>query len=317
MGFDAARRLGITEVKPPRLNAVFALAAAILVGGSPTVVLAAEERPAGERLPAVAAPNLRLGVEYNYFHIDSIETTNGGTTLRIPNLDGNAGRVDLVGTFPVWGPIGGRLLGQVRYGHTQRNLDALDRGNNEITRYGGGAEIFLRDPEIGSFTTGGGYERDDGQGSIVGDAWNGTARLAIFFPDLGLGPVDWVFSFRFAHQQVSGTPGSVDIDSDRYAVSGSAGLYLSENFQFIMGGRWERAEEEFSSEDDREGFAQLRWRIPGRIPLELNLEGFAGISDYKQSPFRSESRLAYGVNVGVVLRFGSGTTLLESVRQYD
>jgi hypothetical protein len=297
-----------------------AWALAMLIVCAATGTLAAEASPASSRKPAVAAPNLRLGVGYNYFHIDSSELTGTGdaqTTERIPNLDGNAGRVDLIGTFPIFGPIGGRLLGRVRYGNTQRNLDGGGRGNNEVARYGGGAELFVRDPEIGSFSVGGGFDRDDGQGSIIGDQWNGAGRASIFFPDLGQGPVDWVFSFRFAHQQVSEAPGNVDIDSDHYAVSGSAGWYLTDNFQFVLGGRWERSEEEFSTDDDREGFANLRWRLPGQIPIELNLGGFAGISEYKQPGFRSDNRLTYGVNTGFVLRFGSGETLLESVRQFD
>ena len=323
MAPSGARRRSMIEDKTPRLRAVLAMAGAVLGLGSGLPAASAAATPvsanadADAKAPGVARPNLRLGVQYDYFHIDPTEASNEGTTLRVPNLDGQAGRTDVVGTFPILGPIGGRVIGRARYGDTQRSLDGLERGNNEVVSYGVGGELFVRDSNVGSFSAGAGFDRLDGQGSLGADQWSGTANASIFFPDLGNGAVDWVFRFGFAHREVFGAPGSVDFDSDRYSVSGSAGWYVSENLQLVLGGRWERAEEEFSSEDDREGFAQVRWLTRVLIPVELNVGGFGGISDFKQSPFRSDHRTIYGVNAGVVLRFGSGATLIESVRQFD
>ncbi len=182
---------------------------------------------------------------------------------------------------------------------------------------GTGAEIFLRNPEVGSFSVGGGFDRHSAEGTLAAREYSGSAAASIFFPDFGSGPVDWVVRFEFAHRDVSGTSGTADFDADRFHVTGSAGWYLTDDVQLVIGGEWERAEEEFSSEDLRAGFARVRWRIPAPISMEFNLGGAVGINEFKQPPFRGDHRFTYGVTAGLVLRFRSGATLIESVRRFD
>jgi hypothetical protein len=268
----------------------------------------------------VAAPNLRFETHYDFRHVDSTNTSffdSGESRLRVPSHDGHAGRAELIGTLPLIGPLGTRLEGHARYGHTDRSLDSLGRGNNEVTTYGVLGEVFVRDPDLGSFSVGAGYDRHLGDGSLAADEYSGTVAAGFFFPDLGSGPIDWMAQFRFGHRKVSGTTGTADVDADRYTVRGSVGWYFSDDFQMALGAQWDRDEEEFSSEEDLEGFIQFRWWLPVNLPLEFTVGGSAGISDYKQSPFRSDHRLVYGVNAGLVFRFGSGSTLIESIRGYD
>ncbi len=274
----------------------------------------------GPREPAVAAPNLRLALDYDLLHVDETRTfssAGGSTTFELPSHEAHRGQVELIGTLPIFGPLGARVQGRSGYGHTQRSLDGLSRGNNEVTAFGAGAELFLRDPALGSFAAGGGFDRVDGDGSLEEDIWSGHAQAAVFFPDLGSGPVDWVLRFKFSHGDISGTTGTADFDKDRYEITGSAGWYLTENIQLAMGGLWDRSEEEFTTVENREGFLRLRGRLPGPIPLEISLGGSVGQSEYKQSPFRADLRLLYRVNAGLVLRFGSGATLIDSIRRFD
>lgn len=276
----------------------------------------------GARRPAVARPNLRLEADYSYLHVDPTETTASGpplTTLRIPNLDAHAVDVALVGVVPLTRATGARLEARGRWGHTQRSVDGLSRGNDESSGFGAGTTLFVRDPALGALEIGGGYDRQLGDGDVEADVYRGSARLAIFFPDLDLGPVDWFVRFDFAHRRISGAPGTTDLDGDRYAVEGGAGWYLSDDLQVVLGGRWIRAEEEFLDEEDRVGFGRLRWRLPlpGPVSAELRLGGHVGVSAYEQSPFRSDHRLVYGARAGLVLRVGSGASLLESIRAYD
>ena len=120
---------------------------------------------------------------------------------------------------------------------------------------------------------------------------------------------------------MSDTPGPADVDGDRYRVAGQAGWYVSSDFQIALGGRWDRSEDEFSSEVDAEGYVQVRAWLPRRftlgIPIELTFGGSGGVSEYKRPPFRADKRAVWGANAGLVFRFGSGETLLESVRAYD
>lgn len=274
----------------------------------------------GPREPAVAAPNLRLALQYDFLHVDETRTfssAGGNTTLEIPNHDAHRGRAELIGTLPVYGPLGARLQGRVGYGHTQRSLDGLSRGNNEVTAFGAGAELFVRDPALGSFAAGGDFDRVDGDGSLEEDVWSGHAEATVFFPDLGSGPVDWALRFEFSHGDISGTTGTADFDKDRYRITGSAGWYLTQNVQLLLGGLWDRSEEEFTTVENREGFLRLRGRLPGPVPLELTLGGSLGQSEYQQSPFRDDLRLLYRVTAGLVVRFGSGATLIDSIRRFD
>ena len=94
-------------------------------------------------------------------------------------------------------------------------------------------------------------------------------------------------------------------------------MYLTENFQVALGGRWSRAESGIVREEDSEGLLGFRWMLSLPISTELSLGGSVGKSEYKESRFRPDDRLIYGASMGLTFRFRSAPTLLESVRAYD
>lgn len=272
---------------------------------------------------AVAAPNLRLAVAHRFFSQDGIETYAPAPTRTLSEGDheGHGVHGEIVGTLPIAGPLGARLRLHGDRGERQRSLDGLGRGNTAYTTYGADATLLLRNPAFGALEAGGGYARVVRDSSPEADEYRAHGALSIFYPDLGLGAVDWVLRFDYAHRQISGIVSAVDLDADRYAVTGEAGWYAAENLRIAFGGRFRRAENEFSSEDDREGFVRVRWwlgrLLPVAVPAELSFGGSAGVSEYKQSPFRADRRAVYRAEVGLVLRFNSGASLLESIRRYD
>ncbi|MBY0401197.1 hypothetical protein K2X89_12940, partial [Myxococcota bacterium] len=276
------------------------------------------------RARAVAGPNVRLGVAYDYGRVDSTRTAfvdqNNLQTLELDAEDGQAVTGQLVGTVPLFSVVG--LRATVRGGsrEARRSLDALQPGSSDIDQYGGLAEILVRHPEIGSFAAGGGYDRLSGEGGASAEQIVGTATAQIFFPDLGTGPLDWFAQFEFRHRQVSGTGQTFDVDADVYDVSGGARWYLSPDVALVATGAWQRTEEEFFAEEDTTGGLALHWRLPlpiRPVSIELFAGGRAGISEYKEPPFRGDHRLVYGAHAGLTLRLFSGATLLESIRRYD
>lgn len=309
------------------LGFLLTLAGAANAGSPRSRALRLEKEKAQETPtePAVAAPNLRFGIHYDFLHQDKIDLSEISATsmdfFEISEHEGHSARAEIVGTLPIVGPLGARAMIRGAIGHQQRSLDGLERGNNEISALGVGAQLFLRDPKMGSVTVGGGWDRLSRDGPIDAEEFKGDASFSIFYPDLGLGPVDWKFSFEFGHRQVSGVPGTTDIDADRYIVTGQAGWYASDDVQIALGARWERAEEEFSTEVDTKGFVQVRWWLarwlPVELPIELTFGGSVGVSEYKRSPFRTDDQMVYGANVGLVFRFRSGQTLLDAVRRFD
>jgi hypothetical protein len=272
------------------------------------------------RRPAVAAPNARLSASGDYTHADSTEASSqSGTatsTLRIGEIETQSGQAELVGTLPLTHSTGVR--GKLRGGFSSQSEDGRF-GNQDIdtSAYGAAVELFLRDPDLGSFTLGGSYDRIDGDDDFDANAFGGVADLRIFFPDFGSGKADWFLRFDYERREVEGTGRPFDPRIDTYRVSGGGGWYFTENFQFLLGGSWTRAENHPISREDSEGFVTVRWRLPTTLSLELTLGGSAGVSEYEQSPFPSDDRMIYGGHVGVTYRFESGATLVESIRAFD
>lgn len=272
------------------------------------------------RRPAVSAPNARFSANYGYAHTDSTEASFGtggsASTLRIGELDTHSGQAKIIGTLPLTHSTGVR--GSLNGGFGSQSEDGRS-GDQDIDTgaYGAAVEFFLRDPNVGSFTLGGRYDRLDGDDAFDANAFGGIADLRIFFPNFGSGSVDWFLRFDYERREVEGAGRPFDPRIDTYRVSGGAGWYLTKNFQFLLGGTWTRAENSPISREDAEGFVTGRWRLPTAIPLELSLGGTVGVSEYKQSPFPSDDRFIYGGHVGVTYRFGSGATLIESIRAFD
>lgn len=274
--------------------------------------------------PAVAAANARVEAHYDFQHVDRTRTTFNSSptataTLRIGETDFHTSAAKVVGTIPVSHSIG--LRGDVhgRYDWLRQDRDVFGSGTDdtEIIAYGAMAEIFLRDPDVGSVTVGSSFDRIDVDGGLDANEFGASASAAIFFPDLGSGPVDWVVRFDYARQDVSGSGASGDLDSDIFTVSGGAGWYLTDHSQVVAGARWNRQENDFADVEDIEGFLDVHWLLPTPISMELTLGGSVGVSEYKESPFPADDRLIYGATVGLTFRFRSASTLVEIVRAYD
>ena len=270
--------------------------------------------------PAVSAANLRIGARYAYSHADRARSTfrSSPTTtnvLEIQEADFNAATLELTATIPLAHRFG--LRGNVRGSYIDRDQDVdqfgLGNSRGSLSSYGVAADIFARDPDRGSLAIGSSYDRLDGEGGADANKVGASVDASIFFPDLGSGQVDWSFRFDYSYQEVS----DQNDPTNSYTATAGAGWYLTNNSQFVLGGRWSRKENEFVTEEDLEGFVKIRWLLPAPIPMEFSLGGSAGVSDYKQSPFPEEDRLIYGASAGVTIRFRSGATLLEMIRGYD
>ena len=273
---------------------------------------------------AVAAPNLRLGIGYEFSHVDATSTVFVGpvstTSLELNEVDGHSFSGQLVGTVPLIAFTG--LRATVRGGRTKarRSLDALEPGSSPIGAYGALVELFARDPHRGSLAFGAGFDRLEGESGVAGNQLTGSADLQIFFPDLGSGTLDWFTRFEFRHRELVGDDQPFDVDADVYHVTGGARWYASPDVAVVFSGTWQRTEEEFFSEDDRTGSLGLHGRLPFRVgpaSVEVFAAGSAGTSEYKETPFRGDHRLVYGGRAGFTLRLFSGRTLIESMRQYD
>ena len=103
-------------------------------------------------------------------------------------------------------------------------------------------------------------------------------------------------------------------------MTGGARWFATPDLALVFAGRWQRVEEEFLAEDDQTGSLMVHGRLPlplGPVSVEVFAGGSAGISEYKQSPFRGDRRLVYGARAGLTVRLFSGRSLLASLRQYD
>lgn len=276
------------------------------------------------RAVAVARPNLRLGLAYDFGHVDETSTVFVGpvstTSLELNEVEGHSFSGALIGTVPLVAWTG--LRASVRGGTTKarRSLDALEPGGSRSEAYGALVELFARDPRLGSIAVGAGFDRLEGKSGVAGNQLSGSADLQIFFPDLGSGSLDWFTRFEFRHRELEGHGQPFDVDADVYHVTGGARWYASADVAVVFTGTWQRVEEEFFSEDDRTGSLGLHWRLPLRIgpaSVEVFAAGSAGTSEYKESPLRGDHRLVYGGRAGFTLRLFSGRSLIESMRQYD
>ena len=270
--------------------------------------------------PAVGAANLRFMAGYAFSHFDDAKSTFRPTpsttaTLRIEDADRHATSLEIVGTIPVMKRVG--LRGRVRGGYQNRtpDVDLFGVGSTSATlgSYGAAVDLFIRDPGLGALTIGGSFDRLDGEKNFESNNSGARAETSIFFPDFGSGPVDWTLRFDYSHQDVDGQSDA----THSYRVAAEAGWYLTQNSKLVLGGRWSRIENEFFDEEDAEGFMKIRWLLPTPIPMEFSLGGSAGVSEYEESPYPKTDRLIYGGVAEWVIRFRSGSSLIEMVRGYD
>ena len=310
-----------------RAGAVVGLAVGLL-GGVFTAGRAAADSHSDPVIPgdraAVAAPNLRVGVAYDYGHVDDTSTTFVGpssvSTLDLDHVDTHAVAAELVGTVPLIAFTGLRTTVRGGFHDARRSLDALEPGSSQINSYGALGELFVRDPQVGSFAVGAGFDRLEGAGGVAANQVTGSVDAQAFFPDFGLGPLDWFGRFEFRHREVEGDGQVFDVDADVYHVIAGARWYASPDVAVVFSGSWQRVEEEFLAEADSTGSLGFRWRLPlpvRPVSLELFAAASAGLSEYKESPYRGDNRLVYGARAGLTIRLFSGETLVDCLRHYD
>ncbi len=274
------------------------------------------------RRSAVAQGNFRITAAYEGRFVDetaAINASQGLTSTReFDAFDTHRGVFDVTATVPLtsWTGARARLAGGFA---SENSDDSAGSSDSETGTFGAGFDLFVRDPDLGSFTLGAGYERFEGDDDYEANAYQGRVELKVFFPDLGSGPVDWFVDFQYARRDDAGASRDFVPNRDTFSVEGGVGWYFGENIQWIMGGRWSLAENDDAEIEDREGFAGIRWFLPVQAGMsaEFDFRGHAGVSDYQEDSFGSDGRFVYGVRGGVTLRFRSGGTLLESIRAYD
>ena len=131
---------------------------------------------------AVAAPNLRVGVAYDYDHVDDTSTTFVGpsstATLELEDIDSHAVAGELVGTVPLIAFTGLRTT--VRggfHGCPTQPRRPRARVSSEITSYGALAELFARDPRSGPSRSARASTAWKGDGGLTANQLTGSVDL--------------------------------------------------------------------------------------------------------------------------------------------
>lgn len=285
--------------------------------------LAIAEEPSAERRPAVAAPNVRMNVAYDFSHVDDARVTfvspTEAQTLLVGETGIHSATGEIVATLPVFRALGFRAALRGGYGLGRSEIDSAGIEDDfEVGAYGASSALFLRDPSLGSVSAGAAFDRvENGDGSNE-DRIGGVGSITAYFPDLGAGPVDWGLGFRYEHASLSSAGPDLEDEGDSYAVGGSAGWYVSSRSLVELGGFWVRQEAGSLVNEDRMATMGLRWLVPIEIvSTEIGLTGTVGESEFKLAPFTPDDRLKYSIKVGIQIRQIRGKTLVELRRGYD
>ncbi|MFK7895146.1 MAG: hypothetical protein AB8G23_04880 [Myxococcota bacterium] len=311
-----------------RFFPALAAAVAVLLSAAATVSWAAppeSETRARERRAAVAAPNVKFQIGYDFEHFERTKTTffepGFVTDFIVPDRDSHTGSASLSATLPLTHSLGVRGTLRTAYSHLRQSRDQFGSGhdNSDNDTYGIEGELFLRDPQLGSLSIGASFDRTDAPDGLNFNSIGGKVDLRFFFPDLGSGPVDWAAGFRFVNDDLSGPGVEIEVDSDNYVFSAGPTWYLSDTFSTALSVEWDRFETDFASQETTLGKIDLNllWPTSRRTSLAFRVGASAGALDYKQSPFRGEKSLVWGLSAGVTIRLAPSQKLVELARAYD
>lgn len=302
--------------------ALFAVAAMSLATVTAEAETSTDEISLTSESVAVARPNFRAFAAYDYTNVESdtssVESVGFETILSLGEEETQSVALAFIGTLPLTSHTGARGFLRGGYVLSQITDDLIGFTEHEgFERYGAGIDLFARDPEIGSFTVGGAFDRFDFNDGFNGNEIGGSVEAVVFFPAEAGAIVDWKLGFEFSQIDYSGPGLDVENEVDTIGLVGTGSWYATENFIVELGGEWARFEPEFQSEEFRGGTLGIRGLLPIPVSTELFLEGSVGESEFKAPPFPPNERLDYSIRIGLQIRMVQGQTLLSLRRRYD
>lgn len=268
--------------------------------------------------PAVKQLNGRALARYDYIHINSSDvfrfrpppTVNASVTEE----DIDRGFFQGVLTIPLQHAVGLRAL--VAATTSKRHPDQF-----EETKSGGleiGADLFVRNPEVGEAGIGPRYRWDEtttGQVDRSNHAAGVAAYGTLFLDEFLFGPMDLGVNGRFL---------DADIDSDgafsaerEYSAGGRVTTYVSDRVAVGVGGSWSRTN--FGTGEHVE-YASADFDLDLLLPTPLPVTLGAGFSYGKQEvgslALSNYGREFFSLGFSLTVSFVDAQSLLELNRFY-
>lgn len=277
-----------------------------------------------ERFVAVGAPNIRLSTSYRFVHLSEGRAISRDQsvvrTATVAEVDSHDLGADLIAAIPVTGIFGLRFAARGGYEFGRNRIDNAGIDDDfENGLYGGAAELFIRNPSVGMLALGGEYDRIEPINGSTIDQFGGRVGLAAYFPDFGLGPVDWILIAEYRKSDDSNsTRGTIQVDGHGFGVSGVAGWYMTPRSVFEAGGTWFRSEGGDVDTEDRLGVARIRLLFAAPVvSTEFSLGASIGESEFELDSFAPDDRFAYAISFGIQFRHVPGKNLIEIRRNFD
>jgi hypothetical protein len=276
--------------------------------------------PAGATKPAVRAVNGQIVGGYAYDHAGAATISEQGSSVYVPTREEKDWDVGGILTVPVVHWLGARV--NVTGG--MADIENLAGGgfagsDAQATRVEAGADLFVRNPDVGFFGLGYRFGWEDppeaGDRLLVNSL---VVEPGFYIPDQGLGAVDWTVTFVYSRGKLSGA-GATD-EFNAYRLDATSGWYLTESFRFTAGFRFELEDPELALPGrELRGTGELAWLLPGfgerrYVTAIFNASGGRARDDLAP-PFSYADRPVWAVGGGLSFSYPGATSLLELTRE--
>lgn len=251
------------QVSNARVRPLLVLALALPVGA------ASGEEPSR----AVERVNGEVSFSYVYSSLEQARERAGAGVLTLFSISSHEPELSARLTLPVGDYLGVRLAASASF----VDVEVDDGADSDLAGGAdGGAELFLRDPDIGYLEAGYRFSWFDFAFGGQSRSHAATAGAGIFFPDLGVGPLDWVAGFAYARERQE-VPGFSSTTFDVYSVAVGPRWHLSDTLLASSAFSWRRVEQS-QAEISRElaGSMQLDWLLGAPEGRYLSIGVFGG-----------------------------------------
>jgi hypothetical protein len=205
---------------------------------------------------AVEKVNGEVGALYNYGKSKQGKTSVGASVITLPSASAHEPVVYARLTVPLGDHFGARLTA---LGAFQRSKQAGEKGKSYAVS--GGADLFWRNPSLGYTNAGYNYTWIDLPDGLKVTSHGGDVSAGIFFPEMGIGDLDWAATFEYARNRYTG-PGISHISFDTYAVRTGPNWYLTETFLASPSFTWSRTEQSSDYiQSQISGYLGINWLI--------------------------------------------------------
>jgi hypothetical protein len=296
-------------------------AACFIARALPSIVACcfAAASPAWATKPAVRSVNGQVFGGYAYDEAASATVSEGGSSVYVPTDEVQGWQVGGILTVPVVHWLGARIAASGGLFDVEQNAGSGFTGSDADEPLAEGSlELFVRDPEIGTFGLGYRFGWSDPPG--VGDRLLENALLVdvgVYIPDQGLGPIDWRIRFDYGRGKLGGEGASDTING--YRLHATSGWYPSDFWRFTGGFRFELEDPEVALPGrDLRGTAELAWLLPiGERPfVTLRFDASGGRArDDLPAPFSYADRAVWAVGGAIDLSWPGATSLVELTRE--